>query len=267
MISRILNMPNDSRTKTLVVATVLCLVCAVFVSTTAVVLKPRQEANKALDKKQNILKIAGLMKPGKTVDELFADVEPRVVDLSTGEYATDIDPKTFNQRAAARDPSMSQPVAKEQDIASIKRRSNFGTVYLVRSKDGSGKLETIVLPVHGYGLWSTMYGFIALSGDANTIKGFGFYEQAETPGLGGEVDNPKWKAQWKSKKVFDENGNVRIEVVKGGVSDATPDPQYKVDALAGATLTSRGVQNLLHYWLGEQGFGHYLKKIRTEAGA
>ncbi len=269
MISKVLNMPNDSRTKTIVVATALCLVCSIFVSTTAVMLKPRQEANKALDKKQNILNIAGMSQPGKSVDELFADIETRVVDLSTGEYVSDIDPESYEQRKAAKDPAMSVSLSKEQDIASIKRRAKYATVYLVRGKEGdkAGKIETIILPVHGYGLWSTMYGFVALEGDANTIKGFGFYEQAETPGLGGEVDNPKWKAQWKGKKVFDENGNVRIEVVKGGVNASTPDPQYKVDALAGATLTSRGVQNLLHYWLGDEGFGRYLKKIRMEAGA
>ncbi len=259
MIKKFLDMPNDSRTKTVLVALLLCLVCSVIVSTAAVSLKPLQEANKALDKKRNILQIADMMREDVSIDEAFELIEARVVDLKTGEYIDSVDPAVYDQRKAAKDPAASRPLSKDEDIASIRRRADQATVYLVRDEE---KLETIILPIHGYGLWSTMYGFIALEGDARTISGFGFYEHAETPGLGGEIDNPQWKAQWPGKLVYDDSGDVAIEVMKGAVGDTTPNLQYKVDGLAGATLTSRGVTNLLRFWLGEQGFKPYLQRIR-----
>jgi len=254
-------MPNDSRLKTIIVALLLCLVCSVLVSTAAVALKPKQDANKALDKKQNILNIAGMMRPGASVDELFAEIEARVVDMETGEFADDIDPLEYDQRKAAKDPAMSVKLSKDEDKASIGRREKYASVYLVREGD---QLKTIILPVHGYGLWSTMYGFVALEGDARTVKGLGFYEHAETPGLGGEVDNPAWKAKWVGKEIYNPQGAVAVQVLKGAVLPSTPDPQYKVDGLAGATLTSRGVENLLQYWLGEQGFKPFLKNLAQE---
>lgn len=260
-IKKFLDMPNDSRVKTLVVALTLCLVCSVLVSTAAVALKPRQEANKALDKKRNILTIAGMMQPGASIDELFSRIEPRVVDMETGKFADDIDPEKYDQRKAAKDPDQSVAIPRKEDIASIRRQARYATVYLVREGD---KLETIILPVHGYGLWSTMYGFVAIKGDGNTIKGLGFYEHAETPGLGGEVDNPAWKAKWVGKEVYNPQGEVAVQLLKGGVGPATPDPQFKVDALAGATLTSRGVENLMHFWLGANGFEPFLKNIIHE---
>ncbi|HPQ94025.1 MAG TPA: Na(+)-translocating NADH-quinone reductase subunit C [Thiolinea sp.] len=257
MIRRFMDMPNDSTQKTIAVAVALCLVCSVLVSGAAVALKPVQDQNKALDRKQNILQIAGLMQPGRSVDELFSQVESHVVDLQTGEYAEGIDPATFDARAAAVDPARNVVLTPDQDIASIKRRAQYATIYLVR--DAEGQVEKIILPVYGYGLWSTLYGFLALGSDARTVTGFGFYEHAETPGLGGEVDNPKWKALWPGKQVFDDQGRVDISLVKGGGGDNP----HQVDALSGATLTSNGVSNLLHFWLGENGFGPFLEKIHN----
>ena len=257
LLRKFLELPNDSTQKTVVVATALCLGCSILVSGAAVALKPIQDANKALDKKQNILQIAGLMQEGKTVEELFGQVEAKVVDLQTGEYAADIDPTTFDARAAAVDPKQNVVLTKAQDIASIKRRAKFATIYLAR--DAAGKVEKIILPISGYGLWSTLYGFMSLASDGNTITGFGFYEHAETPGLGGEVDNPNWKALWAGKQLFDEQGNIALDIVKS----SQPDSAYQVDALSGATLTSNGVENLVHFWVGENGFGPYLQKVRS----
>jgi len=260
-IQKILDLPNDSVKKTLAVAVALCLVCSVLVSGAAVVLKPLQDQNKALDKKKNILEIAGLMEEGKSIDELFSQIEPRVIDMSTGEYVTDVDPVTYDQRKASNDPKQNIQLKKENDIAGIKRRAKYTSVYLV--KDGEN-IKSIILPVHGYGLWSTLYGFLALKNDAKTVVGLGFYEHAETPGLGGEVDNPEWRKKWIGKQVYNDSGEVMIQVIKGSVSSSTPDPEYKVDGLSGATLTSRGVDNMLHYWLGKQGYDKYLDNIRKE---
>ena len=267
-------MSNDTTGKTLLVATVLCIVCSIVVSTAAVVLKPEQVANKVADKKRNILAAAGMLEEGADIDKLFENIEIKFVDIQTGEYLTDqnadeewerdmlANPTRYDQRKASKTPGQSINVPASDDIAGIKRKAEYATVYL--AKNDAGDVQTIILPVHGYGLWSTLYGFLALETDTKTVVGLGFYEHAETPGLGGEVDNPKWKSLWPGKKVYGEDGNVKIEVVKGSVDPSEPGSQYKVDGLAGATLTSRGVSNLLQYWLSDNGFGQYLEKVRAK---
>src|SRR5690606_36265681 len=146
-----------------------------------------------------------------------------------------------------------------EDIAKISRRENFSVVYLVNDQDG---LQKVILPIKGYGLWSTLYGFLALETDANTVVGLVFYEHAETPGLGGEVDNPNWRAKWVGKEVYDNSGNVAISVLKGSVDESSARAKYLVDGLSGATLTARGVHNMLHFWLGENGYKSFLNNLK-----
>lgn len=253
------NMPNDSTRKTLIVALALCLVCSILVSTAAVKLQPLQQRNQELDRKKIILEVAGLLKPGVSIDELFKQVEPKVVDLSTGEYVDTMDPNQFDQRQAAKDPEMGVKIPPDRDIAQIRKRSKYAVVYLVKEE---GQTKLILLPVHGYGLWSTMYAYIALERDANTIFGLRFYEQGETAGLGAEIDNPRWRNNWTGKVVYGEAEKPQIRVIKGTVAPGDPEAKFKIDGLAGATLTANGVTNLIHYWLGPEGFGTYLKKFR-----
>ena len=254
-------MSNDSVGKTLTVALLLCVVCSVLVSLSAVGLKPLQQQNKELDRKKNILAAAGLLDPNVSVVEAFKSIEAKVVDFESGDYVFDVDASSYDQRRASGNPEQSRALAGKEDIAGIKRRANYGLVYLAR--DESGKVSRIILPVKGYGLWSTLYGFLALEADAVTVAGLGFYEHAETPGLGGEVDNPDWKSQWVGKRVLTESGDPAIQMYKGTVVDTTPDGQYKFDALSGATLTSRGVENLMRFWVSDLGYGAYLKRLRN----
>lgn len=249
---------NDSVGKTLLVATLVCVVCAVAVSTSAVVLRPIQEKNRVLDRQINILQAAGMYEQGMNVQAAFNTIERRFVDIDTGEYVEMAE--SYDQRRASRDPEMSRLL--DDDPAGIRRQAEVREVYLAR--DEQGNLTRIILPVHGYGLWSTLYGFLALEPDANTISGLGFFEHAETPGLGGEVDNPRWKAQWEGKKLLDDEGDLAIQVIKGSVDDSTPDREHKVDGLAGATLTTNGVNNLVRFWVGESGYGPYLNRIRDQ---
>ncbi|WP_084448325.1 Na(+)-translocating NADH-quinone reductase subunit C [Desulfovibrio inopinatus] len=255
-------MSNDSTKKVFVVAFSLCLVCSLLVSAAAVGLKPIQEENKVLERKENILKAAGIYKEDVAIDDLYKQIEPKVVDLATGEYV-DMDAVAYDQRKAAKDPAMNVKIAGEDDQAGIGQRAKYASVYLL--KDGD-KIKRIVLPIHGKGLWSTMYGFIALAPDFTTIKNFGFYEHGETPGLGGEVDNPNWKALWIDKKAYNDKGEPVITVIKGTVSPDSPKASYEIDGLAGATLTARGVTNLVQYWLGMGGFEPYLKRLAAEGG-
>jgi Na+-transporting NADH:ubiquinone oxidoreductase subunit C len=249
---------NDSTTKTLIVAFSLCIVCSVIVASAAVLLKPAQEINKTLDRKRNILAAAGLLEEGKSIDEQFAQITTRVVDLRTGTYADEVDADKYDQRKASKDPAKSVALSTEQDRAKISRREHYALIYLL--EDDSGSVSKIILPVRGYGLWSTLYGFIALESDANTVAGLGFYEHGETPGLGGEVDNPRWKGIWPGKQVYRE-GEAAIGLIKGAVDPANADASWQIDGLAGATLTGRGVTNLVQFWLGENGFAPFLNNL------
>lgn len=251
---------NDSTRKTLIVAFSLSIICAVFVSAATVMLKPVQEVNKALDRKRNILAAAGMLVEGKSVEEQFSQVSTRLVDLRSGKFVDDMDTQKYDQRKAAKDPSASDELADEQDLAKISRREHYAIVYVVA--DSQGEIDKIILPIRGYGLWSTLYGFIALESDANTVAGLGFYEHGETPGLGGEVDNPRWKAMWPGKQVY-RDGDVAVGLLKGAVDPGSPNAPWQVDGLAGATLTSKGVTNLLHFWLGENGFEPFLKNLNA----
>lgn len=259
---------QESFSRTLLVALLVCLVCSVFVAGAAVGLKPTQVINRQLDLQRNILSIAGLADASASdadVRRIFGErIKARIVDLQTGRFSpAQGDAATFEPLKAAKDPAQSIALSAEQDIAAIRRRENRTIVYLV--EDDAGQMQTLLLPVRGYGLWSTLHGFIALeAADFNTVAGFGFYQHAETPGLGGEVDNPRWKAQWPGKRVFGETGEPELTVVKGGVDAASAAAVHQVDALAGATLTSNGVGNLLKFWLGPQGFGPFLAHLREE---
>ncbi len=252
-------MNNDSIKKTLIVTVLLCLVCSVVVSTAAVGLRPLQARNSELDVRTNILEVAGLYRPGVSVERLFENVEARVINLDDGRFV-DVAPAAFDMRRAARDPARSEALAPAADVAHIKRRPHRALIYLVRRND---VLDKIILPVSGYGLWSTLYGFLALEEDGETVYGLQFYEHRETPGLGGEVDNPKWRHLWRGKRLYGGGERPRLAVVKGKVAAADPDADYKVDGLSGATLTSRGVSNMIRFWGGRAGYRPFLERVKN----
>ena len=267
---------NDSNSATydkeglknvLFVAIAVCLVCSIVVSSAAVMLEPLRLKNQELDRKQNILRAAGLLPTdtkvdaeGRGVDELFAEFEVRAVDLSTGEFVDTVDVTTYDPVKAAKKEDLSMPVPRDQDIAVIGRRENVSLVYLKR-KDG--ELDKVVIPVRGYGLWGTLLGYLAFEGDLKTIAGLGFYFHKETPGLGGEVDNPKWKALWPDVQAFDSSGEPAVRLVKSRSPEGSAAARSEVDALSGATLTTRGVENLVRFWTGDLGFGPLLNKLKT----
>jgi len=278
----------------LLVAFLLCLICSSIVTGVAISLRPLQAKNAQLMQKAEILKVAEIDIHEKDIDTLFAKhIEVKVVDLRAGDYAQGIDPANFDERIAARNENSSIKLNRSDDIAQIRRRTNFARVYLLY--DQYKRVETVILPIHGYGLWSIMYGYIGLSVKTDTIKGLTFYEQNETAGLGSEVSNPKWLAQFKGKRVFDSNGQPIIHSSKVSASELNAEsalqpalkssassanattaaskearqtkPQVApstFDAISGATLTTNGVNNLLHFWLSDLGFGPYLARLRRQ---
>ena len=249
-------------------AAVVSVVCAVFVSWAAVSLKDRQDVNAALDKQRNVLIAAGLANDEEKlsreeIEKRFEPIRQVLIDLETGEEVDGIDPMTFDYRRAALDPSTSR--AAPDNRSRVQRLAYNALVYQLQ--DGSGATQTLILPIEGYGLWGTLYGFLALDGsDLNTIRGITYYEHKETPGLGGEVDNPTWKARWDGRLAFDDQLDPKVTVIKGPAGPPSEKP-FEVDGLSGATITSRGVTNMIHFWLAENGFGPYLDRLRKTEGA
>ncbi len=121
---------NDTISKTLLVAVSLCLFCSAVISFTAVNLKDIQEANVRLDQQKKILASANLLDDEKSIEELFLNIESKIIDLRTGKYDSSIDLSSFKESDFARDENTSIILSSEQDIATIKRRENYQKVYL-----------------------------------------------------------------------------------------------------------------------------------------
>jgi len=262
---RLKALPNESPLKAVLVTLAVCLVASVLVAGTAVLLRPLQIANKQQEQQARIAEIIARLPDAGTHLKASARLrmETRVIDLGAGRPVSFIDASRYDQRRAARDPEQSVAIPPQRDPAEIKRRARYAVVYLVRQE---GRLQLIILPVHGRGFGSTLYGYLGISGNTRTVVGLNFYEHGETPGLGALIDDPAWRAGWRGKMIWDDAGKPALGVARGAVDPASPEARYLVDGLTGATWTTRGVTNLLRFWLGDDGFGPYLQKLREGGG-
>lgn len=243
---------NESIGKTLTVVVALCLVCAIIVSFASVQLRPLQQANKTQDIQRNILAAADIEVSGTVSDTFNSKIEARVVEMKSGEFV-DVDPNSFDFEKSKFDQNISKSLKEKgvKDIAGIQRMTDNSPVYISKKEDGS--VDAIILPIQGYGLWGVMYGFLALESDGETVKNINFYKHNETPGLGGEIQNPQWTAKWQGKEL-------PINIMKSGAKN-----EHQIDGLSGATLTSNGVDHTVDFWTGENGFGPFLAKVREGA--
>jgi Na+-transporting NADH:ubiquinone oxidoreductase subunit C len=257
-------MQREGTLYTIIFTTLLCGICSVLVSGAAVGLKERQKANQVLDRQKKVLLVSGLVgaKDRLAREEVQArfkeNITPKIVTLETGDYDDSVAIESFDQRKEASDPASSRPAPENN--AGLKRVPNHALVYHLMKE---GAVDGIVLPVQGSGLWSMLYGYLSLDKDTTTVRGIIFYEHGETPGLGGEIENPRWTALWAGRKAFDEQWAPALKVIKGPAGPPETDPHH-IDGLSGATLTSKGVTNLVQFWLGDGGFGPYLEKLREQ---
>jgi len=256
---------------------VLCVICALAVSSVAVGLSEKQGENMKLDRRINLLTVAGVLdasspRDAASVNAFFEDGRVRYVvfDRASGEVLTDL-ATTLPGVASAElfDPfKWAKENAKNSDLVAPMPNEFKGTQvralprYLQAIEVRTDTVDCLVLPIQGYGLWSTLKGFLAVKRDATEVVGITYYEHGETPGLGGEVDNPRWKGQFPGKPIYDESGRTLLTVVKNGqVTNA----EVQVDGIAGSTITTKGVDLMLHFWLSEYGYGPYLKRQRAAA--
>lgn len=254
---RLLSLPNDSKAKTLGMAFAVSMICAVVVSSTAVMLRPLHEAHRARQQQLRLDETlaSGAVSGAADTASPAGTMETLIVDLATGLKARDIQPSGFDMRAAAAVVETSMPLSPEEDIAGIGRRPKFAQIHVLRNQHG---LELVVLPIYGTGYQSTIFAYLALKGDLRTVASLKIVEHGETPGIGAKIDEPAWQQLWPGKLLADADGQVRLTVARGTASS-----EYEVDGITGATRTGNGISNMLRFWLGANGYAAVLDKLRT----
>jgi Na+-transporting NADH:ubiquinone oxidoreductase subunit C len=239
----------------------VAFVCALLVSAVSVSLRPLQKANVEAERRAQLeIVVNALADIGQA--HSIEHLEAHIVDLSSGRYDNSQDLAAFNAESAIGKPGNSVAIPTDIDVAGIKRRALFAKVYLVRGP--GAEIEFIILPVWGRGYQSTLRAWLVLDGDTRNIRALKFYQHGETPGIGARIQEPGWEALWRGVPIYDDRGVLRIGVrtQAGGVS--AEDAAYKVDGISGATRTNQGVDGLIRFWLGDFGFGPYLRRIREE---
>jgi len=260
---------KNSVRNTLSVSFTVCLFCAFLTALAAVLLKSRQDTNTAYDRNITVLKAAGLLpeRPDKAnVAEIFKNIRPVMINLSDGKQisAKWDDAQKFDPESAGRSEDNGYALSADADVAGIKRMTKLASVFEVFGTEPDNTLKKIILPFYGAGLWGIMRGYLAFEPDAETISQIVFYDHKETPGLGGEVDNPKWQSLWKGRKAY-RGDEIALRVIKSaGKETVSP---YEVDGISGATITSRSVSEMIRFWLGTNGYFNYLRRMQhTAAG-
>jgi Na+-transporting NADH:ubiquinone oxidoreductase subunit C len=258
---------KDTPLRALLTVLVTAIICSAVVSASVVLLRPIQLNNQLLERSGNIMQLTGLLPAGEAAEDdalldLFKSLDTRVVNIDEADFDDAIDPYTFDARKAASDPELSVAVPAAQDRAKLGRRSRFKVIYLVWQDD---VLDRVILPIRGAGMWSMLYGYVALEPDFNTLAGVIFYEQNETPGLGDQISQDYWERQWQGKQLYDETGEMLFHVAEGPVTPGSAAADYQVDALTGATITANAVTALMQYWFGPNGYGPLLQRLREQA--
>ena len=232
---------RQSNTYIVLYAAAITVVCGGLLAFASISLKDKQDANIALEQKKNILSTVMTLGEEDNIPEIYAKrVKAFVIDYN-GNVKEGVQPEQV-------------VVAAEYKKAPQDR---LLPVYEFRSEADPNKLEYVVLPVYGYGLWNNIWGFVALQGDMNTVQGAKFEHAGETPGLGARITSDDIQSRYKEKAIFDNGSLVSVTMMKGEGMDYSSDP-HKVDGMSGATLTAKGVNNMLKDYL--TCYENYIKK-------
>jgi Na+-transporting NADH:ubiquinone oxidoreductase subunit C len=216
--------------KTVGFAAVVCLVCSLLLAGTYSSLRERQEANKLADFKGKVLQVFGVQVRDATGKRLMTDTQvaalfsERVVGHVLNHEGTLTDKRV-------EDLSAEDINGRDKNLGGLK---HFYPYYEFSGDDGH---KLYAIHVSGMGLWSVCKGYLALKDDFSTIFGLTFYDHAETPGLGGEIEKPAFQDQWPGKVLVQDNAVQYFRVLK---------PSEKVDASSvhgpsGSTMTSKGI--------------------------
>ena len=236
-------MDRNSNQYTFMFALIVCVVCSFALSLVSEGLREKKELNVALDIKKNILKAVDLNTPlpeKVTVQEILDVYEQKIEEM------------VINAEGE---------VVGEVSIEDAQKNEALYPLYAYKEDD---EIIAYCFPIIGKGLWSTLYGYFALEPDAITVRGITFYKHGETPGLGAEIEQDWFQDNYKGKKIWDIKNNLlsTTKVIKGKVVDKVSDEEapFYVDGISGATMTSKGVTEMVDKWL--RVYEPFFKEIR-----
>lgn len=225
-------------------AAALTVVCGGLLALASEGLKDRQQANIALEQKKNILGTVMVVDKNTNIEGEYAKkVKSFVVD-SKGNVIEGVNAADVVVLAEYKKPADQRKLP----------------VYEFRNESNPDKIDFVVLPVFGFGLWDNIWGFVALQEDMNTIQGVSFQHKAETPGLGARIDSKDIQDRYKGKSIYDGATLVAVTMMKGEGVDYSDD-MHKVDGMSGATLTAKGVNTMLSGYLSL--YENYLKRVKA----
>ena len=243
---------NRSKLYSVVFILIITVFWGFVLSFAATSLREPQQANEKLNMRTNILLAVGLV--GRDSD-LGADELNGIYEESVKSFLVDHEGKVIQGASA-------EGVDLEEELANPDPGAWRLPVFVVTE---GGRASVYAIPVFGKGLWSTLYGYLALSDDLDTVQGITFYKHGETAGLGAEIEQAWFQDNFVGKKIFDGGELRSIKVVKGKVGDVYSDPSdhtYAVDGISGASMTGRGVTDLLEEKLNI--YGPYIRRVRAE---
>lgn len=250
---RLMALPNESRTKTLLVAFIVSAVCAALVSGATVLLRPIQTANRAAEEQARIAALVqGIPGMATLLEQSGGTLSTVVIDLASGRAAADVTPATLD--AALSDPTNWTVLEAGQDLAGLGQRPDVAQIYLLRD---AGRVSLAILPISGQGYGGRIDAILALKGDMNTVAGIAVTRHSETPGLGGRIEETAWQAGFPGTQLRDDGGSVRFRVAPGASSGV-----HEVDGITGASRTGRGVTQMVRFWMGPDGYGPLLDAIQ-----
>ncbi|MEO0998489.1 MAG: FMN-binding protein [Pseudomonadota bacterium] len=249
--------------RTLGVAALIAIGCALLVSTSVAYLRPLQTASERLERQRDIVTAAGLA----AADELLTDervlqqferLQPRLVDLDEASFVGGADPLSFDVAAAAADPDTSVVIAAAADTARLDRRPRHMPVFLTRDRGE----PLVVLSVYGTGMWSTIEGYIAVAPADNRVLSLTIHKHGETPGVGDRIEADPWLDSWSGRALWSGSDYVRFRL--GGSGDIGPADE-PIEAISGATVTAGAVVAFVNYWLGADGYGPFLRRLAADS--
>lgn len=216
-------MDRNSNNYTFIYASVMVILVAAILSIAAIALKPMQNKNTEIEKKQNILASVNIETKAKEAEQVYAE---KVVNS----YVVNSEGEVVEGDAFSIDLKVQKAKPLEQRLLPVfECQTESGLKY--------------IFPLRGAGLWGPIWGFIALNEDMNTIFGTNFDHQGETPGLGAEISTPAFEEQFTGKSIFDASGKL-VSVIVAKSSESAPE-EHKVDAISGGTITSKGLEQML----------------------
>ena len=235
-------MNTNSNTYTIIYTTVLVVVVAAILAIVATALKPRQTANIELEQMKSIMLAANIGETNGQPDKK-ADFKKLYDQNIVDTYVIDANGKKVDGVDAFK-------VDLKSQYDAIKNGGNLILpVYECKTADGN---KVTILPCYGAGLWGAIWGYISVKPDGKTINGAYFSHASETPGLGGEIAEPWFYNQFDGSLLEDASGAFSsIKIVKGGAGN----DKNGVDAISGATITSRSLQTTIEQWM------NYYKQI------